>query len=96
MGHRACGRVTLTVPPGLCALPNSEPDFMKKHKERKVKDSPEALTPKKLHKIIQDGGKMILQPGQAVTLLKEEGDRVLILPDGSDTAYRMSRDDIRY
>ena len=29
-------------------------------------------------------------------LLKEEGDRVLILPDDSDTAYWMSRDDIRY
>lgn len=69
---------------------------MKKYKEVKAKDSSEALTPKKLHEIAKEGGKMILQPGQAVTLLKEEGDRVLILPDGSDTAYWVNREDIRY
>jgi hypothetical protein len=37
---------------------------------------------------------IVLEEGQEVTMLKEEGDRVLILPDGSDTAYWMSRDDI--
>jgi len=45
---------------------------------------------------IAEGKMIILEPGQELTLLKEEGDRVLILPDGSDTAYWMSRDDIRY
>jgi hypothetical protein len=66
---------------------------MKKYKEQKVKDSSKALTPKKLHEIVKEGGKMILQPGQEVTVLKEEGDLVLILPDGSDTAYWMNRYD---
>jgi hypothetical protein len=37
---------------------------------------------------------LVLKEGQEVTLLKEEGDRVLILPDDSDTAYWMNRDDI--
>ena len=37
----------------------------------------------------------ILEEGQEVTLLKIEGDRCLILPDGSDKAYWMPLDDIR-
>jgi hypothetical protein len=37
---------------------------MKKYKEQKVKDSPKALTPKKLHEIVKEGGKMILRLGK--------------------------------
>jgi hypothetical protein len=47
-------------------------------------------------KKIAEGKMLVLKEGQEVTLLKEEGDRVVILPDGSDTAYWMNRADIRY
>jgi len=52
------------------------------------------VTPVAFAKAIAEGKMIVLEEGQEVTMLKEEGDRVLILPDGSDTAYWMSRDDI--
>ena len=54
------------------------------------------MTPVAFAKAIAKGKMIVLEEGQEVTLLKEEGDRVLILPDGSDTAYWMNREDISY
>jgi hypothetical protein len=72
---------------------------MKKYREVKVLSAEEMKDlsdrdPVAFAGKIAEGKMLVLEEGQEVTLLKEESDRVLILPDGSDTAYWMSREDI--
>ena len=71
---------------------------MKKYREVKVLSTEEMKDlsdrdPVAFAGKIVEGKMIVLEEGQEVTVLKEEGDRILILPDGSNTAYWMNRDD---